>query len=395
MFRFKLFTGPLLEAAGEAPAGGAAAATPVAPPAAAEPGDVAPNKPSESIRAIIAARKAQGAAQGQQTAATSAAGAAPVTQQAVGEPANTNAQEPANTNAGEPAKEPPKEAKRIPKDVPDRPQGLADRLKIKAQRQAAQAQEQAQQSEIARQLEAVRSELELTKSSSLKFRQAMDGGDFDAALKAIGVEGGVEGFTKSYLERKAAIPKADPKVSELETRIAEYEKREQEREQTRQQQEHQRQMQAQYQSDLQALAAEATDSGDSELAGAAKVEGFLPLTYRILQQHLPQIEAGHLTMEDVWGMSYGSYQKLFDQMLANGFKGSARDSKPEPADTRDNTVHDRSAVQSAQPGKRPPASHISPANASEPVANRVVPGEEFKSDFDRRKAAARQRILSR
>lgn len=401
MFRSKLFTGPLLEAAGEASGSAPAPAAPAATPppatqaAATDPAAV-PSKPSDNIRALIAARKAQGTqpsagapAQGQQAAAPPAATqAAPaVSQQPVGEPSNDNAAKAAQS------KEPPKEAKRIPKDVPERPQGLADRLKIKAQRQAQQAQEQAQQSELARQLETTRSELELTKSASLKFRQAMDGGDYDAALKAIGVEGGVEGFTRGYLEKKAALPKTDPKVSELETRLAEYEKREQEREQARQQQEYQRQQQEQAQAELQSLAQEAKSSGDDELVGAIAVEGFLPLTRSLLHRHMPDIEAGRLTMEDVWGMSYGSYQKLFDQMMAAGFKSSVRGSNPEPADTRENTVPDRSAVLSAQPGTtRQPASHFSPANASEPVAQRLASGSEFDSDLARRREAGRQRF---
>jgi hypothetical protein len=399
MFRTRLFTGPLLEAVAEG--GAAPAAAPVAAPApapvatapaASEPGDIAPNKPSEGILARIAAKR------GNAPGAAPAAGAqqAPAAAPAVA-PAEAQAQQPANDTKieGDTNKQPPK---RLPKVDKPRPTSVAERLKMKAVEQAARAEEHGRQTELAKQLESTRAELDLTRSAELKFRQAMDGGDYDAALKAIGVAGGVEGFTKSYLERKAAIPKTDPKTLELEQRLAEYERRENERETARQEQEAQARFTAQQQRDLQDLAEEAKASGIEELAGAVKVEGFLPLAYNLMHRHSQEIKDGALTMDDIWAKTHDSYQQLFDQMTVAGFVSSGRGSNHEapeganPAGRRDQSAPDRSAVLSAQPARQP-ASHISPANASEPVAQRVAVGAEFDGDFGRRKSAARQRFM--
>lgn len=152
-----------------------------------------------------------------------------------------------------------------------RPQSLRERLLQQEAQRKAQSEIEALREELTSKYEAERQQREAATFAQQQAQKLVSEGKFDEAIKALQLGDGFSDLQKRYLESKGAIPKEDPRVTELQSKLQEFEKRDAERRQVEEQQRQQREQQQRFQQEIQSIQGEMKGSEYRDVQNMAEL----------------------------------------------------------------------------------------------------------------------------
>ncbi len=293
----------------EAEAGGAAGPAPVVAPTVAEPVfDRRPGNIGPSVNSVIekvAAMRAEERSVGDGVVAR----AKPVEAAPVVEAETT-----------------PKLKPLPPPVEPPKIKGARDRILARRAEEEAASKSKDLETRYQEQLKAAEDARTVAEKRTAKLALLQTEKDIDSLAEELGFKGGFEEMQRTWLEKRAAQPKEDPRITELQSRLDAREKADQERAAKAEQEQRQRELQELIASDRKAVAESMRHSGYERLDKLAEKPFAVQLAYQSMaaEPHLDDVE--HFRRVD------STYMQLFKELepiYGNG--GNAQAAAPAAA----------------------------------------------------------------
>lgn len=301
-----IFRGLLFEAAG-APSGGAAPAPDAAPAPAPV---VAPQAPSPAAPTVDTVQGNQGAwaqIMAEAAALPSSAPTAPTGTPAAPPgvptaPAATTPADPAKPAEVKPPETKAPEQKELPKvTVEDWNPGTPQERYLRSQALREQrAQEQTLKAQYEAQIAALQQREQDASGALNRYRALRAEGKIDEALKVIGEES-LEAINKARLQAAGALPKEDPRVTELQKKVQQFEEAERQRQEYAQRQHAEWQAQqerASYVNSVREAMAGAKEYASRGIPELAAVSGVPEFVFGSIQQHPKQPMEWHFAVAE-------------------------------------------------------------------------------------------------
>ncbi len=260
-----------------------------------------------------------------------------------------------------------------------------ERIGFRAEKRRFREKMDAERAELQKQLHAAENYYQ----PALKAKQAAEAGDYDAALQALGVKGGLGEANEKYIERQSG---KDPRVSTLEQKLAEAEAREQARQQAELEQ---RQRFEQERAQREAVSEISTAlSAHPHLSSLSGNEWFAQGVLKVQQEHWDGYETLSVedaALENIQLLKRDPRAKMAYEALKLAFGSSRSVREAEiPEESAEEPLARRSDDTSVRPGSHAPPKTLPKRKAAEASA----PHGPLTEDEWMKRNAARLRAAS-